>query len=61
MRRGLRRLLLVVWLVALPGLARLTWNDDIRELEIPSPELKREDARIRALFGDRLHAADLLD
>lgn len=52
-RRGLRRLLLVVWLVALPGLARLTWNDDIRELEIPSPELKREDARIRALFGDR--------
>lgn len=53
LRRGVRRLLLIAWLVALPGLALLTWKDDIRELEIPSAELKREDARIRALFGDR--------
>ena len=52
-RRGVRRLLVVAWIVALPGLARLTWHDDIRELEIPSAELKREDARIRALFGER--------
>ncbi|MEJ1972364.1 MAG: MMPL family transporter [Lacunisphaera sp.] len=52
-RRNLRRLLVVLWLVALPGLARLQWRDDIRELEIPSPELKREDARIRALFGEQ--------
>lgn len=50
-RRGARRLFLLVWVVALPGLAMLTWKDDIRELEIPSPELKREDARISALFG----------
>lgn len=52
-RRGLRRTLLVVWLIALPGLARLTWKDDIRELEIPSAELKRDDARIRSLFGEK--------
>jgi predicted exporter len=50
-RRGVRRLLIAVWIAALPGLALLRWKDDIRELEIPSPELKREDARIRALFG----------
>lgn len=51
-RRGIRRLLVVAWLVALPGLTRLTWKDDIRELEIPSTELKREDAKIRAMFGE---------
>lgn len=51
-RRSYRRLLLIVWLAALPGLAMLKWKDDIRDLEIPSPELKREDARIRGLFGD---------
>ena len=52
-RRGLRRFLVVGWIVALPGLAWLQWRDDIRELEIPSPQLKSEDARIRALFGER--------
>jgi predicted exporter len=51
-RRGLRRGLLVLWLALLPGLARLAWNDDIRELQISAPHLQREDARIRALFGD---------
>jgi|CZKI01.1.fsa_nt_gi predicted exporter len=52
-RRGIRRLLVAAWVAALPGLALLKWNDDIRELDIPSPELKREDARISALFGER--------
>lgn len=52
-RRKLRWLLLLAWLAVLPGLALLQWKDDIRELEIPSPELKREDARIRALFGEQ--------
>ncbi len=52
-RRGLRRLLIAAWIIALPGLALLQWKDDIRELEIPSPELKREDARISALFGEK--------
>lgn len=51
-RRG-RAVLAGVWMLALPGLARLQWRDDIRELEIPSPELKANDARLRALFGER--------
>lgn len=48
-----RRLLVVLWLIALGGLTQLTWKDDIRELEIPSEELKQNDARVRALFGDQ--------
>lgn len=52
-RRNLRRLLIAGWVVALPGLAFLQWKDDIRELEIPSPELKREHARITGLFGEQ--------
>lgn len=51
-RRGLRRALLLLGLAALPGLAFLDWRDDIRDLEIPSPELKQNDAAVRALFGD---------
>lgn len=50
-RRALRWLLVSAWLLMLPGLALLTWKDDIRDLEIPAPELKREYARISALFG----------
>lgn len=50
-RRSTRWLLLLLWLAALPGLTRLQWRDDIRELEIPSPALKQESARINALFG----------
>ena len=52
-RLWLRRLLTLLWLSALFGLPRLTWKDDIRELEIPSVELKENDARIRGLFGDQ--------
>ncbi len=51
-RRTLRRLLIAAWIVALPGLALLKWKDDIRELNIPSPALTRENARISALFGE---------
>jgi predicted exporter len=50
-RRAVRRALIVLWLAALPGLFMVKWKDDIRELEIPSPEVSREDQRIRALFG----------
>lgn len=50
-RRGPRQLLVAAWLIALPGLALLTWRDDIRDLEIPSPALAGEHARISALFG----------
>jgi predicted exporter len=52
-RRALRRLLAAAWVLALPGLAMLHWRDDIRELQIPSPEVQREDGRIRRLFGER--------
>jgi predicted exporter len=52
-RRVVRRLLIVAWIGALPGLAMLRWSDDIRELDIPKPGLERENARIRALFGDQ--------
>ncbi|HUG11896.1 MAG TPA: MMPL family transporter [Opitutaceae bacterium] len=51
LRRNFRRALIGAAILALPGLAFLKWRDDIRELEIPSPELSREDDRIRALFG----------
>ncbi|HRE83427.1 MAG TPA: MMPL family transporter [Opitutaceae bacterium] len=53
LRQGLRRTLVVLWVASLPGLAWLTWRDDIRDLDIPSTALKQEDARIRALFGDQ--------
>lgn len=52
-RRRLRWVLLAGWVAALPGLARLEWRDDIRELEVPAPEIRTEDARIRAVFGQR--------
>ncbi|MDO8541459.1 MAG: MMPL family transporter [Opitutaceae bacterium] len=51
-RRKLRWTLSLTWLVAVAGLGRVTWRDDIRELEIPSATLKADDARIRAQFGD---------
>ena len=51
-RRLIRRMLIALWLAALPGLFLLTWKDDVRELEVPSPAIQREAARIRALFGE---------
>jgi predicted exporter len=50
-RRGIRRALIAAWIIALPGLAMLHWRDDIRELEIPTLALDRENDRIEALFG----------
>jgi predicted exporter len=51
--RGAARILLLAGAaVALIGPWRLQWRDDIRELEIPTPELNANDARVRALFGD---------
>jgi len=52
-RLKLRRLLLAGWIVALVGLARVTWRDDIRELEVPAPDIQMEDTRVRAAFGQR--------
>ncbi|MCX6951190.1 MAG: hypothetical protein NTV51_03260, partial [Verrucomicrobia bacterium] len=59
-RRLLRRGLIGLWLAALPGLALLTWKDDIRELDAPSADITREDLRIRALFGERRNGAVFL-
>ena len=33
------------------GAVRVQWRDDIRDLEVPAPELYAEDARIREAFG----------
>jgi predicted exporter len=38
--------------VAVLGPWRLHWRDDIRELEIPTPQLSANDAQVRALFGE---------
>jgi len=51
-RRGARIALALGALVAVAGPWRLHWRDDIRELEIPTPELKANDADVRALFGE---------
>ncbi len=39
-------------LVALVGPWHLQWRDDVRELDIPSPEIAANDEAVRALFGD---------
>jgi predicted exporter len=49
---GARLLLVAGAAVAFIGPWRLKWRDDIRELEIPTPALQANDARVRALFGD---------
>ncbi len=51
-RRGARIALAAGALVAVAGPWRLHWRDDIRELEIPTPELKANDEQVRALFGE---------
>jgi predicted exporter len=51
-RNGARLLLAAGAAVALLGPWRLHWRDDIRELEIPTPELTRNDEEVRALFGE---------
>ncbi|MEO5961073.1 MAG: MMPL family transporter, partial [Opitutaceae bacterium] len=43
---------LVVVAVALIGLARLQWRDDIRQLDVPSTELNANESQVRALFGE---------
>lgn len=50
-RRGLRYATIALWVAALGGLFRLSWRDDIRDLEVPSPEVQRTDAAVRAEFG----------
>lgn len=39
-------------LVSVIGITRVHWNDDLRTLEYPSPDLRTEDAAVRATFGE---------
>jgi predicted exporter len=51
--RGLTRMAAAVVVVtAIWGLLRLTWRDDVRELEVPAPDLRANDLAVRSLFGD---------
>jgi len=51
--RGLvRGLSALVAIAALYGIFRLSWRDDIRQLEVPTVELQANDQRVRSLFGD---------
>ena len=49
--RGIRRLLIAAWIVALPGLALIKWNDNIRELQSP-----RRTSRARTRASERSSA-----
>jgi predicted exporter len=51
-RRTARFILAAGAAVAVLGPWRLRWRDDIRELEIPAPQLQANDARVRSLFGE---------
>lgn len=51
-RRAARLALATGAIVAAIGPWRLHWRDDIRELEIPTPDLTANDAAVRSLFGE---------
>jgi predicted exporter len=51
-RRVIVPLFLLAALIAVIGPWKLTWRDDIRELEIPAPALRANDEEVRRLFGD---------
>jgi predicted exporter len=48
----LRLVALAAAAIALFGFWRLRWRDDVRELDIPAPELHANDEAVRAAFGD---------
>jgi predicted exporter len=52
LRLAARLALVLAGLVALAGSWRLTWRDDIRDLQVPAPDLESNDREIRARFGD---------
>ena len=52
LQRSLRFLFGGAMAVALVGPWLLHWRDDIRELDIPSPELHANEAELRSLFGE---------
>jgi predicted exporter len=50
--RGVRGMLVLAIGIALAGPWLLHWRDDIRQLDIPSPELHANEEALRALFGE---------
>ena len=48
----MRAAAVVALAIALGGPLRLNWRDDVRLLDLPSPELHANDAALRALFGE---------
>lgn len=52
MRWGVRGVMLAMFTVAALGPLLLHWRDDIRDLDLPTPELKANDMELRALFGE---------
>jgi predicted exporter len=56
LRRGVAGLVrvgfVVMGVVALFGPLRLTWRDDVRQLDLPAKELHANDAALRAMFGE---------
>jgi predicted exporter len=57
LRRLVRGLLVLALGVALAGPWFLQWRDDIRQLDIPSPELHANEEALRALFGESTTSA----
>ncbi len=51
-RRVNRVAMILAAVIAVVGLFRLQWRDDIRELEAPAPELRANDELVRSFFGD---------
>jgi predicted exporter len=51
-RRIILPLFALAGIIAVVGPWRLSWRDDIRELEIPAPALRADDEEVRRLFGD---------
>ncbi len=48
-----RGVVVLAALAAVAGVSRLHWHDDIRELEVPTPELDANDDAVNALFGQQ--------
>jgi len=51
-RTMLRAALGLMAVVALAGLLRVSWHDDVRELDQPATELQANDAALRSHFGE---------
>lgn len=51
-RTAARVLLLILAAAAVAGATRVNWKDDIRDLEVPAPELWAEATKVRGLFGE---------